>query len=117
MAKGWSQRWATGRDAVLACEGVFDWLAALALGLPAWCACGTHVPAAGLGFLARASRVYGVFDGDAAGRAASARLGLALGERYHALALPDGLDLSALLREPGGAAHFSALLAEARRER
>lgn len=111
------QRWATGRDEVLACEGVFDWLAALALGLPAWCACGTHVPAAGLGFLARARRVHGVFDGDPAGRAASDRLGLALGERYRALALPEGLDLSALLGEPGGPARFRALLADARRTR
>lgn len=111
------QRWATGRDTVLACEGVFDWLAALALGLPAWCACGTHIPAARLGFLARARRVYGVFDGDAAGRAASDRLGAALGERYRALPLPEGLDLSALLGEPDGPGHFRALLAEARRER
>ena len=111
------QRWATGRDEVLTCEGVFDWLSALALGSPAWCACGTNVPEAGLGFLARARRVYGVFDGDEAGRAASDRLGLALGERYRALALPDGLDLSALLSRPGGPACFRALMTEAHRAR
>ena len=108
------QRWATCRDEAFACEGVFDWLAALALGLSAWCACGTHVPTAGLGFLARTRRVYGVFDGDAAGRAASARLALALGERYRPLSLPEDRDLSALLGEPGGPAHFRALLAEDR---
>lgn len=108
------QQWAAGVTEVFACEGVFDWLAALAHGLAAWCPCGTHIPAASLGFLARARRVYGAFDGDAAGRAASDRLGRALGTRYRPLALPDGCDLSALLSQSDGRAYLGALVADAR---
>ncbi len=108
------QAWASGRPEAFICEGVFDWLAALARGLPAWSPCGTHFPAASLGFLARARRIYGVFDGDDAGRAASERFGAALGVRYRAVALPEGCDLSDVLRQPGGGARFDALLATTR---
>ena len=108
------QHWASGRPEAFICEGVFDWLAALARGLPAWSPCGTHFPAASLGFLARARRIYGVFDGDDAGRAASARFAAALGERYRAVTLPEGCDLSDVLRQPGGDATFNTLLATAR---
>jgi DNA primase len=107
------QQWAARRPVVYACEGVFDWLAALAHHLPAWCPCGTHVSATALGFLARTRRVYGIFDGDAAGRAASARLGQLLGRRYRAVALPEGSDLNDLLQRPAGLAEFRALLAAA----
>ena len=110
------QCWAAGLSEVFACEGVFDWLAALAHHLPAWCPCGTYVPIGSLGFLARARRVYGVFDGDEAGRAASARLGHILGERYRPLALPEGSDLSALLCQPGGHARFDALFVAAQHD-
>lgn len=96
------------------CEGVFDWLAALACRLPAWCPCGTHFPTVSLGFLARARRIHGVFDGDAAGRAAAAHFGDALGERYRMLSLPEGWDLSDLLQRPDGRARFRALVAAAR---
>lgn len=108
------QECAVGAAEVFACEGVFDWLAALAHGLAAWCPCGTHVPSASLGFLARVRRVYGAFDGDAAGRAASDRLGRALGTRYRPLALPDGCDLADLLSQPDGRARLDALVADAR---
>ncbi len=109
------RRWASGAAEAFICEGVFDWLAALARRLPACCPCGTHLPVAALGFLARARRIYGVFDGDAAGRAASGRFGAALGERYRDLPLPDGTDLADLLLRPDGRAHFAALLDAARR--
>src|SRR5262249_46496982 len=71
-------------------EGVFDYLTAVGWRLAACSPCGTHLPAARLGFLARAERVYGVFDGDAAGRAATARFGEHLGRRWRPLPLPDG---------------------------
>ena len=57
-----------GHAEVLMCEGVFDFLTALAWDHPAFSTCGTYLPADRLGFLARASVVYAVFDPDAAGR-------------------------------------------------
>ena len=81
---------AVGRQEAFLCEGVFDYLTAVSWRLPAFSPCGTHLPAERLGFLARAERVYGVFDGDEAGRAAAARFGEHLGERWRPLRLPDG---------------------------
>ncbi|HET7767792.1 MAG TPA: CHC2 zinc finger domain-containing protein [Chloroflexota bacterium] len=100
---------------VLICEGVFDYLTAVAWRLPACSPCGTHIPVDRLGFLARARHVFGVFDGDEAGRAAAARFAAELGARWREIALPDGTDLNDLGRAPGGAAHFFRLLAAARR--
>ena len=107
----------TGRRDVFICEGVFDFLTALSWGLPACSVCGTALPEERLGFLARARAVYGVFDGDAAGQAASARLQAVLGSRARPIALPEGLDMNDLGRQEGGKATFFALLAAARRTR
>jgi DNA primase len=104
-----------GHREVFLCEGVFDYLTAVGWGLAACSPCGTHLPAERLGFLAGAESVYGVFDGDAAGREATARFGALLGARWQALPLPDGRDLNDLGRGPDGQAAFFRLLANARR--
>ena len=54
------------------------------------------LPAGRLGFLARAETVWGVLDGDAAGRAAAERFGAQIGGRWRTLRLPDGCDLNDL---------------------
>jgi DNA primase len=104
---------AIGQRAVFLCEGVFDYLTARAWGLPAVSPCGTHLPAARLAFLADAEVVYGVLDGDAAGRAAAERFGVHLGARWRPLWLPPGRDLNDLGRRPDGRELFARLLAAA----
>ncbi|MHB1131003.1 MAG: CHC2 zinc finger domain-containing protein [Chloroflexota bacterium] len=111
------QERAAGRREAFLCEGVFDWLTAVAWGLPAFSPCGTHLPAERLGFLAPARVVYGVLDADAAGKAAAARFAAVLGERWRPLRLPEGSDLGDLGRRPGGRQEFFRLLAAARAER
>jgi DNA primase len=106
---------AAGQREVFLCEGVFDYLTAVSWRLAAWSPCGTHLPAERLGFLARSETVYGVFDGDAAGREAAGRFGPLLGARWQALRLPDGCDLNDLGRQPDGRAAFFGMLADARR--
>ena len=76
---------------------------------------GTALPAERLGFLAGARAVYGVLDGDAAGRAAAARFAAQLGPRFRPLRLPDGCDLNDLARRPDGRTLFFRLVAAARR--
>jgi DNA primase len=103
-----------GRRHVFLCEGVLDYLTAVSWKLPAFSPCGTHLPAERLGFLARAEVIFGVLDGDEAGRAAAERFGQQLGRRFRPLHLPDGCDLNDLARGPGGRAHFFHLLAQQR---
>lgn len=105
---------AVGRKEAILCEGVFDYLTAVSWGLPAFSPCGTHIPAERLGFLARAERVFGVFDGDAAGDDAAARFGAQLGERWRPIRLPDGTDLNELGLRPHGRDWFYRLLSAAR---
>ena len=104
------------REAYLA-EGPFDWLTAVSWGLAACCTCGTGYRLDRLGFLAAAETVFGLFDGDAAGRRAIWRFAAVLGPVLRPLDLPDGLDLNALGRHPDGRARFAALLAAGRRGR
>jgi DNA primase len=106
-----------GRKEAILCEGVFDYLTAVSWGLPAFSPCGTNLPPERLGFLARAERVFGVFDGDAAGDDAAARFGKQLGERWRPLRLPDGLDLNELGLRPHGRDWFFRMLGAARMER
>jgi DNA primase len=108
---------AAGQREAFLCEGVFDYLTAVSWRLPAFSPCGTHLSPERLGFLARAQVVYGVLDGDAAGRAAAGRFREHLGERWRPLALPEGCDLNDLGRRSDGKALFFGLLAEARRGR
>jgi DNA primase len=109
------QEHAAGQREAFLVEGALDFLTALAWKLPACSPCGTSLPPERLGFLARARVVYGVFDADPAGRAASERFGAALGPRWRPLALPEGCDLNDLAGRPDGRAAFFALLAAARR--
>ncbi len=90
-------------------------LTAVTWKLPAFSPCGTHLPAERLGFLARAEVVYGVLDGDEAGRAAAERFGEQLGERWRPIRLPEGCDLNDLGRRPSGRAEFFGMLAAVRR--
>jgi DNA primase len=108
---------AAGRREVYLVEGVFDWLTAVSWGLPAFCACGTDVPADRLGWLARARVVFGVLDGDRAGREAAERFGQTLGRRWRPLSLPEGTDLNDLGRRPDGRAVFFRLVDAAREPR
>jgi DNA primase len=101
-----------GRAVAYLVEGVFDWLTALAWGLPAASPTGTRLPPARLGVLAGARVVHGVLDGDAAGRRAGAEYyATLLGARWRPVALPDGRDLNDLGRQRDGRAVFARLLA------
>lgn len=96
-------------------EGPFDWLAALAWGLPAFSICGTHVPPDRLPALSSAVAVYGVFDPDRAGRSAAERFAPVIGSRWRPVRLPDGLDLAELAAlGPGGRELFDVTIGRAR---
>lgn len=105
---------AAGRRDVFLCEGVFDYLTAVAWRLAAFSPCGTALPAERLGFLARARVVYGVLDADDSGRRAAERFSAQLGARFQPLHLPDGCDLNDLAQRPGGRATFFRLLTAVR---
>jgi DNA primase len=105
---------AAGRREVYLTEGVFDWLTAVSWHLPAFSTCGTDFPPDRLGWLARARVIFGVVDGDRAGREAADRFGAALGRRWQPLELPEGCDLNDLGRQPGGRGLFFRLVASAR---
>lgn len=107
---------AVGRREAFLCEGVFDYLSAVTWKLPAFSPCGTHLPAGQLGFLARAEAVYGVLDGDPAGKAAAEGFATQIGPRWQPLTLPEGYDLNDLACQLHGRAAFFALLASARQE-
>jgi len=111
---GWER--AAGRQEVYLCEGVVDYLTAVSWDLPAFSPCGTSLPDERLGFLARAHIVWGVLDGDDAGRAAAERFGRQLGHRWHPLRLPEGQDLNDLGQQEGGADIFASLVRAARLE-
>jgi DNA primase len=106
---------AAGRREVYLVEDAFDWLTAVSWHLPAFSTCGTDFPADRLGWLARARFIFGVLDGDRAGRDAAERFEAALGHRWLPVALPEGTDLNDLGRRPGGRALFFQLVGDARR--
>ncbi len=108
---------AAGRREVFLIEGAFDWLTAVSWNLPAFSTCGTDFPPDRLGWLARARVIFGVLDGDHAGREAAERFGVALGRRWLPVELPPGSDLNDLGRQPGGRALFFRLVADARQQR
>ena len=101
---------AAGRREVVLCEGVFDFLTAVAWRLPAFSTCGTQLPADRLGFLAKVETVFGAFDGDQAGQDAAARFVQSLGARFRPLQLPSGRDLNDLAQQRGGKRLFFELL-------
>jgi DNA primase len=106
-----------GRREAFLTEGAFDWLTAVSWRLPAFSTCGTDFPADRLGWLARARVIFGVLDGDRAGREAAERFRAVLGQRWVTLELPAGSDLNDLGRRPGGRALFFELVAQARQRR
>jgi len=101
---------AAGKQEVVLCEGVFDYLTALSWKLAAFSTCGTQLPAGRLGFLAGARVIYAVFDGDDAGRDAAARFNDQLGSRVRPLHLPESTDLNDLGRQSDGRTQFFELL-------
>ncbi len=103
-----------GRREAFLCEGVFDYLTAVSWRLAACSFCGTSLPDDRLGFLAAARTIYGLFDGDTAGRAAGDRAGQQLGQRFRPVSLPEGSDLNDLGRRPDGRALFFERLAAVR---
>ncbi len=107
---------AAGRREAYLIEGVFDWLTAVSWHLPAFSTCGTDFPLDRLGWLARARVIFGVLDGDRAGREGAERFGVALGRRWQPVLLPEGSDLNDLGRRPGGRALFFRLVADARHQ-
>jgi len=107
---------AAGRREVFLIEGAFDWLTAVSWNLPAFSTCGTDFPPDRLGWLARARVIFGVLDGDRAGREAAERFEVALGRRWLPVKLPEGTDLNDLGRRPGGRALFFRLVADARQQ-
>ena len=97
-------------------EGVFDWLTLAGWGYPACAALGTQ----GLERVAEALRgcphIFLAFDGDGAGRAATANLQTLLGRRTAVIDLPEGVaDVGDLATLPHGRALFQRLLAKAAR--
>jgi DNA primase len=65
--------------------------------------------------LDRARVIFGVLDGDRAGREAAERFEAVLGRRWVPIALPDGDDLNDIGCRPGGRGLFFRLVAAARR--
>src|SRR5260370_175066 len=104
---------ASGRREAYLIEGVFDWLTAVSWHLPAFSTCGTDFPLDRLGWLARARVIFGVLDGDRAGREAAERFGVALGRRWQPVLLPEGSDLHHPGRRAGGRAPFFWVVADA----
>jgi DNA primase len=103
-----------GHARVFLTEGPFDWLTLVGWGLPACALLGTQRGRDTLKLLGRARSVVLVLDGDEAGRAATAHLATALGERARVLELPDGIkDVNELGTRPDGRQTFFRLLDEA----
>jgi len=84
---------AAGQREAFLCEGPFDYLVGVAWRL-----------------LARTRVIYGVLDGDPAGRAAMERFATQPGDRWRAVTLPEGCDLNDLAQQPAGRQAFFALL-------
>ena len=84
-------------------EGLFDFLALAALGLPAVAALGTQGLERVAAALRGCPRVLLAFDADPAGHAAAARLAALLGPRASVVPLPPGAgDVAELAARPGG---------------
>ena len=97
-------------------EGVFDWLALAAWGLPAVAALGTQGVERVASALRGCPRVFLAFDSDDAGLETTERLASLLGRRAAAVTLPQGVgDVAELAAHPQGRAVFLRLLARAAR--
>ena len=97
-------------------EGVFDWLALAAWGIPACAALGTQGVDRIASALRGCPRVFLAFDNDGAGLEATERLMTLLGRRAAAVTLPQGIgDVAELATHPHGRAAFLRLLSQAGR--
>ena len=97
-------------------EGVFDWLALAAWGIPAVAALGTQGVERIAHALRGCPRVFLAFDNDDAGLEATERLLTLLGRRAAAVTLPQGLgDVGELAAHPQGRAVFLHLLSQVAR--
>ena len=97
-------------------EGVFDWIALAAWGLPPVAALGTQGMERSPPALRGCPRVFLAFDNDDAGREATERLLTLLGRGAAAVALPHGVgDVGELAALPHGRAAFLRLLSQAAR--
>ena len=103
---------------VVLTEGLFDWLALVAWGLPAAAVLGTQGLDRVAAALRSCPRVVLAFDADDAGRAATAQLSDRLGRRATTVTLPPGItDVADLATRPDGRAEFRRLLTPARQPR
>ncbi|MDE2801682.1 MAG: toprim domain-containing protein, partial [Chloroflexota bacterium] len=101
---------------VVVAEGVFDWLALAAWGIPAIAALGTQGVERVAPALRGCPRVFLAFDNDEPGLEATERLAGLLGRRSAVVVLPDGAgDVAELACLPHGRAAFLRLLARAAR--
>jgi len=99
---------------VVVAEGLIDWLALAAWGVPACAALGTHGVDRIAEALRGAGQVFLAFDADDAGREAALRLQQLLDCRAAAVELPAGIgDIADLAQRPDGRATFSGLLRRA----
>ena len=101
---------------VVVAEGVFDWLALTAWGLPAVSALGTQGVERVASALRGCPRAFLAFDNDDAGLEATERLAGLLGPRSATVTLPRGVgDVAELACLPNGRSLFLDLLAQAAR--
>ncbi len=97
-------------------EGLFDWLALAAWGIPACAALGTQGVEKAAAALRGCHRIFLAFDSDDAGREAAERLAALLGRRAAVVALPEGAgDVADLATRPRGRSLLLRLLARAAR--
>ena len=99
---------------VVVAEGLFDWLALSAWGIPACSGLGTHGVESVASSLRGVPRVFAAFDADDAGIEASAQLTSLLGGRAAIVDLPLGIgDVGELAERRDGRAVFLRLLRQA----
>ncbi len=97
-------------------EGVFDWLALAAWGIPTVAALGTQGVERIASALRGCPRVFLAFDNDGAGLEATERLLTLLGRSTAAVTLPQGVgDVAELASLPQGRTDFLRLLSQAAR--
>ena len=99
---------------VVVAEGLFDWLALSAWGLPACTGLGTHGVESVAASLRGVPQVFAAFDADDAGREAATRLTAFLEGRAAFIELPPGIgDVGELAERRDGRAVFLRLLRQA----
>ncbi len=99
---------------VVVAEGLFDWLALSAWGIPACSGLGTHGVESVAASLRGVPQVFAAFDADDPGREAAAHLSVLLGGRAAIVELPPWVgDVGELAERPDGRALFLRILRRA----